>query len=138
VLAGKLADRIGRVTVTSGAMAVSGLCAVLIGQFYGGSPVSVSVVAVVWGFFIVADSAQFSASISELADKRYVGTALTLQTSLGFLLTLLTIRSIPTLVRFVTWQWAFAFLAIGPVIGILAMQGLKRMLEAHPSTVQSA
>ena len=138
VLAGKLADRIGRVTVTSGAMAVSGLCAVLIGQFYGGSPVLVSVVAVVWGFFIVADSAQFSASISELADKRYVGTALTLQTSLGFLMTLLTIRSIPTLVRFVTWQWAFAFLAIGPVIGILAMQGLKRMLEAHPSTVQSA
>jgi MFS family permease len=125
VVAGKVADNIGRSTVTSVSMAVSGACALLIGFFYGSHPLFVTLLALIWGTFIVADSAQFSASISELADKRYVGTALTLQTSMGFLLTLFTIRMIPSLVNWFTWQWAFAFLAIGPVFGIWAMQTLK-------------
>jgi hypothetical protein len=83
-------------------------------------------VALIWGFAIVADSAQFSACVSELADKQLVGTALTLQTSMGFLLTLVTIRSIPSIEAAVGWQWAFAFLALGPVVGIIAMQALRR------------
>jgi MFS family permease len=128
VIAGKIADKIGRATVTSVSMAVSGFCALVIGFFYGENPLVLSLIALVWGCFIVADSAQFSASISELADRRYVGTALTLQTSMGFLLTLFTIRAIPSLERLVGWQWAFAFLAIGPVFGIWAMQSLKRDL----------
>jgi len=129
VIAGKVADDIGRATVTSVSMAVSGACALIIGRFFGGSPLLISILALVWGGFIVADSAQFSASVSELADKRYLGTALTLQTSMGFLLTLFTIRMIPTLVNWVTWQWAFSFLAIGPVVGIWAMQTLKGLQE---------
>lgn len=129
VVAGKLADRIGRPTVTSVSMAISGLCALVIGLFFGSNVILVSAVALIWGFFIVADSAQFSASISELADKRFVGTALTLQTSMGFLLTLFTIRIIPTLERLLTWHWAFTFLAIGPVIGIVAMQLLRRSIQ---------
>ncbi|MAS37757.1 MAG: MFS transporter [Anaerolineaceae bacterium] len=129
VVAGKLADRIGRPTVTSVSMAISGLCALVIGLFFGSNVLLVSAVALIWGFFIVADSAQFSASISELADKRFVGTALTLQTSMGFLLTLFTIRIIPTLERLLTWHWAFTFLAIGPVIGIVAMQLLRRSIQ---------
>lgn len=132
VIAGKLADNIGRSTVTSASMAVSGFCALIIGQFFGGNPVIVSILAIIWGLFIVADSAQFSASVSESADKRYLGTALTLQTSMGFLLTLFSIRMIPTLVDIFTWQWAFAFLALGPVIGIWAMQTLKNV----PKTVE--
>ncbi len=125
VIAGKFADQIGRTWVTSASMLVSGGCALIIGQFYGGHPLVLASIAIVWGFFIVADSAQFSASVSELAHKRYVGTALTLQTSMGFLLTLFTIRMIPTLERTVGWEWAFAFLAIGPVIGIGAMMTLQ-------------
>jgi hypothetical protein len=74
--------------------------------------------------------------VSELADKRYLGTALTLQTSMGFLLTLFTIRMIPSLVNWFTWQWAFAFLALGPLAGIWAMQTLKASLEkSKPSTI---
>jgi MFS family permease len=137
VIAGKVADKIGRATVTSVSMAVSGTCALIIGFFYGNNPAIVAILALLWGAFIVADSAQFSASISELADKRYVGTALTLQTSMGFLLTLFTIRMIPTLVNWFTWQWAFAFLAIGPVFGIWAMQTLKTM-QAKSQQLASA
>jgi hypothetical protein len=79
-----------------------------------------------WGFAIVADSAQFSACITELAHPEYIGTALTLQTSLGFLLTLITIRILPPLVSWIGWQAAFAFLAIGPLFGIWAMIILRR------------
>lgn len=130
LLAGKLADRIGRTTVTSVSLLVSGLCSLSIGMLFGGSPVLLTVVALIWGFAIVADSAQFSACISELADSQYVGTALTLQTSMGFLLTLVTIRALPSVQNLVGWQWAFAFLAIGPVIGIWAMQTLRRSAAA--------
>ena len=115
-------------------MAVSGFCALIIGQFYGANPYLVATIAIIWGLFIVADSAQFSASVSELADKRYLGTALTLQTSMGFLLTLFTIRMIPTLQNTFGWQWAFAFLAIGPLIGIWAMQTLKTITEPKTKT----
>ena len=92
----------------------------------GGNPVLLLVVALIWGFAVVADSAQFSAAVSELSPPKYVGTALTLQTSLGFLLTLFSIRLIPPLVDLVGWRFAFASLALGPIAGIWAMQSLRR------------
>ena len=102
-------------------MMISGLAAVTIGFFYGGSPILVSIVVLLWGFAIVAHSAQFSTAVSELADRKYMGTALTMQTSLGFLLTLVSIRLIPVLVDWVGWEYAFAVLALGPLFGIWAM-----------------
>jgi MFS family permease len=126
LLGGKLADRLGRTTITSASLIISGGCALFIGSLYGGSPALLAVVALIWGFSIVADSAQFSAAISELADRHLMGTALTLQTSIGFLLTLFSIRLVPTLEVAVGWEWAFAFLAIGPLIGVIAMLTLRR------------
>jgi MFS family permease len=134
LIAGKLADQFGRTTLTTISLLISGTCAVFIGQLYGASPILLTFVALIWGFTIVADSAQFSACVSELADKRLVGTALTLQTSMGFLLTLITIRLIPTFVSTVGWEWAFAFLALGPIVGITAMLTLRR----SPKAVQLA
>ena len=125
LLAGKLADRYGRTTVTIGSLAISGACAVGVGFLFGGNPLLLAFVSLLWGFAIVADSAQFSAAVSELAPREYVGTALTLQTSLGFLLTLFTIRLIPPLETAVTWRYTFAFLAIGPLAGIWAMWRLR-------------
>ncbi|MEW6736646.1 MAG: MFS transporter [Acidobacteriota bacterium] len=126
LLAGKLADRLGRTTLTIASLLISGSCAIVVGLLYGGNPLWLLIVCLIWGFAVVADSAQFSACISELCRTEYTGTALTLQTSLGFLLTLVTIRIIPPLERLVGWQWAFAFLAIGPAIGIWAMSTLRR------------
>jgi MFS family permease len=125
-IAGRLADRVGRTTVTIGSLAISGTCALLVGRLFGGNPVALTALCLVWGFAIVADSAQFSACVSELCRPEYTGTALTLQTSLGFLLTLITIRLIPTVEARVGWNWAFAILVIGPVIGIGAMAALRR------------
>ena len=81
VVAGKLADRVGRTTITIWSMAISGTCALLIGFAYHSSPAVLAVIAIVWGFAIVADSAQFSACVTELESREHVGTALTLQTS---------------------------------------------------------
>ena len=128
--AGVLADRLGRTTLTIIAMAVSGSCAATIGLLYGGSPVLLVAVTIVWGVSIVADSAQFSASIAELADRSRVGTMLTLQTALGFLLTLVTIQLIPHFVAAMGWRYAFVPLSIGPAIGVWAMARLRARPEA--------
>ena len=134
VAAGFLADRLGRTTVTIVAMAISGSCAAGVGALFGGPPAAVVAVCVVWGISIVADSAQFSASIAELADRARVGTMLTLQTALGFTLTLATIHLMPPLVEALTWRYAFVPLAIGPAVGVLAMARLR----AHPRSVALA
>lgn len=129
VLAGKLADRLGRTRVTVWSLIASGACALTAGFLFR-QPGLLTALCLFWGFAIVADSAQFSAAVSELADPRYVGTALTLQTSLGFLLTLFTIRMVPPLRDRLGWEWAFAVLAIGPVFGIWSMLRLRRLPEA--------
>jgi len=129
ILAGGLADRLGRTRVTTLSLAVSGACALLVG-FFMSNPGLVTVLCLVWGVAVVADSAQFSAAVSELADGRYVGTALTVQTSLGFLLTLFTIRIVPPLVETVGWERAFLVLALGPAFGIWSMLRLRRLPEA--------
>lgn len=131
LLAGRWADQVGRTTITSVAMAVSGATALVVGFLFGRNPLVVTLLVLLWGFSIVADSAQFSAAASELADHAYVGTALTLQTSLGFLLTLFTIRMVPLLTAWWGWGGAFAFLAIGPATGILAMLRLRTLPAAH-------
>jgi MFS family permease len=130
VLAGMLADRVGRTTITILSLAISGICAFLVGFFFGGNPVLLVAICLVWGFAVVADSAQFSAAISELCQREYTGTALTIQTSLGFLLTVVTIRLIPTLEGWIGWGWAFAFLALGPALGIWAMYSLRTLPQA--------
>ena len=130
VLGGLWADRAGRTVVTMVAMAVSGTCALLVGFLFGGDPVWLMVLCLVWGIAIVADSAQFSASIAELSDKDLVGTMLTVQTGTGFLLTLGTIHLVPVLVAWLGWTYAFAFLAIGPFLGVIAMGRLRTLPEA--------
>ena len=131
VAGGLIADRLGRTAVTSAMMAVSGTCAAIVGFLFGGPPALLIAVCLVWGFTIVADSAQFSASTAELSDPSLVGTMLTVQTSMGFLLTLATIHLVPVLVDAVGWRYAFAFLAPGPALGIWAMMTLRR----HPDSV---
>ena len=127
---GLLGDRWGRTRTTALMMAVSGSCCVLIGLVFGSATWLVLVVGLVWGFAVVADSAQFSTMVTELADQAYVGTALTLQLAVGFILTVATIWLIPFLDNAFGWRWAFAFLAPGPALGVLAMLRLKSLPEA--------
>jgi MFS family permease len=130
VVAGLIADRVGRTIVTSVAMAISGSCCLLVGFLYGGSVWPLLLLAVIWGASVVADSAQFSSCVTELGDPQYIGTALTLQMCVGFLLTTISIELIPKIVDMVTWRYAFMILAPGPFLGVLAMLRLRRLPEA--------
>ena len=130
VAAGLLADRVGRVRVTSLAMAVSGACCLLAGPLFGAHPALVTALCLVWGVAVVADSAQFSASVAELSPPGLTGTMLTVQTCLGFALTLVSIHLTPVLIARTGWGPAFAALAIGPAVGIAAMLRLGRSPDA--------
>jgi hypothetical protein len=112
------------------AMAASGACAATIGLTYGGAPLATLAVALVWGLTVVADSAQFSTAVTELSPPAYVGTALTTQTCVGFALTTISIWLLPPIVAAVGWRWAFATLAIGPFLGVLAMARLRAAPES--------
>lgn len=130
VIGGLVADRVGRTLVTSWAMAISGTCCLVIGFLFGGNPFLLLFVATVWGATVIADSAQFSACVTELGDPKYVGTALTIQTCIGFLLTTVSIQLVPYFVRVVGWRYAFAILAPGPLLGVIAMLRLRSLPEA--------
>lgn len=123
---GILADRWGRTALTIAAMLVSGSCALLAGFVFGSPPWLLVVFCIVWGIAAIADSAQFSASVVELSDAEHVGTMVTVQTCVGFLLTMVSIHLVPPINLALGWQWTFLFLAIGPFLGAGAMYALRR------------
>jgi MFS family permease len=131
VTGGLIADRIGRGPLIIGALAVSGACCVLSVAVYGRYPALVITLALVWGVSVIADSAQFSAALTELTDVRYTGTALTAQLAIGFLVTVGSIRLAPWLAGEIGWQWALLPLALGPLVGIAAIAGLERVRVAY-------
>lgn len=122
---GLASDRLGRERLVTIAMAASGACALLIGFTFGASWWLLAPVALAWGFFVIADSAQFSVLVTESVPPHAVGTALTIQTSIGFLLTTFTIQVIPPLVAWAGWAWAFPVLAVGPAFGIWSIRRLR-------------
>jgi len=131
-VAGLAADRVGRTTLTMGAMAVSGSSAVVIGFLFGAAPWLTLIVGLVWGISVVADSAQFSVAVTELGPPGTAGSALALQTAAGFLLTGVTILLVGWLAASdaLGWRIVFALLAVGPLVGILAMGRLRGRPEA--------
>jgi MFS family permease len=127
VVAGLLADRVGRTVVTSWAMAISGTCCLVIGLLYGGNPTWLLLVATIWGASVVADSAQFSSCVTELGDPQYIGTALTIQMCIGILLTTISIELIPKI-----GDWRYAFIDSSRrdlFFGVLAMLRLRALPE---------
>jgi len=123
-VAGRWADAWGKARVAGGAMIVSGACAALSGFAFGRAPWWLFVLAVVWGFSVVADSAQFSALVAEYSPRTHVGTALTLQTCAGFLLTMISMRLVPAFAAQFGWRWAFVLLVPGPLAGAWTMARL--------------
>jgi MFS family permease len=126
LIGGRLADRFGRTAVTIYSMAISGACALTVGWLFGGDPLLILIVAVIWGISIIADSAQFSACVVELSPPESVGTMLTIQICMGFALTLVTIQSMGFVVNHLGWGIGFSMLALGPLFGCVAMWLLRR------------
>jgi MFS family permease len=141
VWGGIAADRGGRERVITIALAASGSCAALAGVFFGLDLRLTAAMVAVWSFFVIADSAQFSALVTESVPAHAVGTALTMQTCLGFLLTLFSIQLVPVVTARSGWAAAFAMLALGPVAGILAIRrlaGLRSVAESGGAVTRRA
>jgi MFS family permease len=127
VWGGLTADRSGRERLVTISLAASGSCALVIGALFGSSLWLVGLLAWIWGFFVIADSAQFSALVTESVPAHAVGTALTIQTSLGFLLTTVSIQLVPPIETRWGWRLAFPILALGPALGIPAIRRLAAL-----------
>lgn len=134
VWGGLYSDRHSRERLVTISLVASGACSLVVGLFFGASLWLLAPLALVWGFFVVADSAQFSALVTESVPGHAVGTALTVQTSIGFLLTMVTIQLVSAIAARTGWQWAFAVLALGPAAGIASIRGLVTMRSALAAT----
>ena len=132
VAAGKMADHFGRCNMAAFCTATSGAAALLIGVTFGGPAWAFLVVATVWGAIIVADSAQYTAAVTELADQTLVGSTVAFQMGVGFGITMITVWLLPMLAELLgSWRWSFLILLPGPVVGAWAMLTLKKLPEAE-------
>jgi MFS family permease len=142
VWGGLYADRNSRERLVTISLIVSGTCSLIVGFFFGKSLLMLAPIALIWGFFVVADSAQFSALVTESVPQHAVGTALTVQVSIGFLLTMVTIQAVSVIADRTGWQWAFALLAFGPAAGIVSIRALTRLrrreIAPHAPSATSA
>jgi MFS family permease len=132
VWGGLFADKRGRERLVSISLLMSGACCLLSGILFGRQIWILGALAMTWGFFVIADSAQFSTLVTESVPPHTVGTALTIQTSLGFLLTMLPMQLVPLIAQRAGWRWGFAILALGPVAGIAAIRRLATLRAASP------
>lgn len=138
VWGGLFADKRGREKLVSISLFMSGSCCLLSGVLFGGPIWVLGALAMTWGFFVIADSAQFSTLVTESVPPHTVGTALTIQTSLGFLLTMLPMQLVPLIAQRTGWRWAFAILALGPIAGIAAIRkfaAVRRTLAGNVISV---
>lgn len=133
LIGGWSSDRFGRSRTAIIALAVSGACCLLSPVVFPLGWVAMLVFGSIWGASVIADSGVFSTLVSEITDSHYVGTALTAQTAIGFLLTVVTIQVVPLLAAVVTWQYAFLLLVPGPLIGLVAMLAFGKI---HPAKRQ--
>jgi MFS family permease len=131
---GWASDRFGRPPAAVAALVVSGACCAASPVFFAAPTAVLIVFLLVWGAAVIADSGVFSTSLSETTDPRYVGTVLTAQTAVGFLLTVVTMQLVPLAAGLVGWQYAFVLLAPGPLIGAVAMSALRvPQHQPHPT-----
>jgi len=126
VVGGLISDKIGRANLTIISMIISASCSIVIGFTFGQSIWFTLIISMVWGMSVISDSAQFSAAVSEIAEVEYVGTALTFQMCIGFLITIFSINLIPIIQKMLGWEWGFSILAIGPILGIISMIKYRR------------
>lgn len=126
IIGGIISDKIGRSNLTMISMLISATCCLVIGFTFGQFIWLTFLISIIWGMSVISDSAQFSAAVTEAAETQYVGTALTFQMCIGFLITIFSINLIPMMQKFIGWEWVFSLLAIGPVLGILSMMKYKQ------------
>lgn len=135
LLGGWASDRFGRPETAVAALVISGACCVASPMFFTAPTVVLVAFLLVWGAAVIADSGTFSTSLTETTNPQFVGTALTTQTAVGFLLTVVPIQLVPFAADLIGWQYAFLLLAPGPLLGAVAMSVLRAPAH-HPHPME--
>ncbi len=130
-LAGFFADKIGKRQIAMLAMAGSGTAAIATALSFGGPPWLTFLLATLWGIAVIPDSAQFSALVADYAPPERAGSLMTLQTALGFGLTIATVQATPWLAAQWGWPTLMVLMALGPAYGLWAMARLKRLTASQ-------
>lgn len=130
VPAGHLADRLGKARIAGLCMAGSAAAAFGTALTFGGPPMLSILFVIIWGLFVIPDSAQFSALVADAAPPEHVGSLMTLQTALGFLLTVFTVQGAPMAAAHLGWPATIAILGAGPVLGVEMMRRLASLRGA--------
>lgn len=119
---GVIGDRWGRPRAAWISLSCSGGAALTLALISTSIPLPlVALLCAFWGFWVIADSAQFSAMVTEHAEPPFAGAALAFQLAIGYVTTMITLALVPYVVTQHSWQTAFLVLAIGPAVGASAM-----------------
>lgn len=124
---GLVSKRVGERAVALVSLVASGMFCALSGFLFNLPPAFLVLIVIFWGIFVISDSPQFSALAAQYCPPDYTGTALTIQNGIGFGITVVSIQFIAWLSQQVGWQWAFVFLAPGPLFGTFFMLKLRNI-----------
>ncbi len=130
LVGGWLADHFGRTAATTVALLVSGAMSLVVGLTFRHGIWLTLLIVLIWGFSVIADSAQFSAAVTELSPVSQQGSALTIQMAVGFLITIASINLVGVTEPVLGWSHVFLLLAVGPLVGIVAMVRLRSRPES--------
>ncbi len=121
---GIISEKIGSARVAATQLLISGICCALSPLFFNADLPIFMAFLVIWGISVIGDSPQFSALNAKNAPREYVGSALTIVNSIGFLITVVSIQVISFLLPLIGPQAIFLLLLPGPLLGLWALKSL--------------
>ncbi|KYC52929.1 MAG: putative 3-hydroxyphenylpropionic transporter MhpT [Candidatus Methanofastidiosum methylothiophilum] len=125
-IGGRIADKFGKAQFNILMLSISGFCCLAIGLTFSFNRIAMIIISLVWGMAVVADSPQYSGLATEVGDKKYMGTAVTVQLAIGFFISIISIKLIPIIVDLFSWRYAFTVLFLGPLFGVISLNNLRK------------
>ncbi|GMN11205.1 MFS transporter [Croceitalea sp. MTPC9] len=128
VVSGIIAQQKGIKRTASISLFLSCLCCLLspVILVYTTTPIFI-LFLLFWGMVVIADSPLFSTLVAQSAAPELKGTALTIVNCIGFAITIVSIQFISLIQDYISGNWFFMLLAIGPIFGLFGLMGKTKL-----------